>query len=334
MTRLRDKGKKTTMAETDILLILWKGLLWPLARLLFFISIGLLVANFIEALNWTNAMARLAAPLIRFGRFSNISEASFTMALISGVSANTMLSEAYQQKKIDKQELILANLLNSLPHFFLHLPTVFFLTAPLIKGAAFIYVGLTMTAAILRTTTVMVVGRFLLKHPAADEIGAPTAKEKGKDWRQAWEKTRKRFRKRIRKIVLFTVPVYTIIFLLHRGGVFNDLEAWISKQTFLFTWLDPQSISIVVLHVAAEFTAGLAAAGALIDAGSLDYRQVVLALLVGNVLSSPIRAVRHQLPYYAGIFPPKVAAELIFYSQAFRIGSVILVGIGYFWATV
>lgn len=322
------------MTETGILLILWKGLIWPLSRLLFFISVGLLVANFIEALNWTIAMARLVSPLIRFGRFSNISGASFTMALISGVSANTMLSEAYQKEKINKQELILANLLNSLPHFFLHLPTVFFLTAPLIKGAAFIYVGLTMTAAILRTTIIMLMGRLLLKHPAVEEITAPTGKDNGRDWHQAWEKTRKRFRKRMGKIVFFTVPVYTIIFLLHRGSVFNGLEEWISKQAVLFAWLDPQSISIVVLHVAAEFTAGLAAAGALIDAGSLDYRQVVLALLVGNVLSSPIRAARHQLPYYAGIFPTKVAAELIFYSQAFRVGSVILVGIGYFWLTI
>ena len=34
---------------------------------------------------------------------------------------------------------------------------------------------------------------------------------------------------------------------------------------------------------------------------------------------------RHQFPYYAGIFKPKVATELIVCSQAFRVFSLILV---------
>jgi len=59
----------------------------------------------------------------------------------------------------------------------------------------------------------------------------------------------------------------------------------------------------------------------------------VLALLVGNILSSPMRAVRHQFPFYAGVFQPKLAVELITYNQAFRTGSIILVGIFYYFLT-
>ena len=65
---------------------------------------------------------------------------------------------------------------------------------------------------------------------------------------------------------------------------------------------------MVALQLTAEISAGLAAAGALLDNGSLEARQVVLALLAGNVLSAPMRAVRHQFPFYAGIFQPKLAA--------------------------
>ncbi len=93
-------------------------------------------------------------------------------------------------------------------------------------------------------------------------------------------------------------------------------------------------MSIITLHIAAEFTAGLAVAGALLQEGSMDYREVVLALLVGNVLSSPVRAIRHQFPYYAGIFQPKMAVELIVYNQVFRIGSLILMGCIYFVITL
>ena len=75
----------------------------------------------------------------------------------------------------------------------------------------------------------------------------------------------------------------------------------------------------------------MAAAGALLDNGSLEVRQVVLALLVGNVVSSPMRAVRHQFPFYAGVFQPKLAVELITYNQIFRTGSIILVGVFYYF---
>ncbi len=323
--------------QLDILPQLWISLIWPLIRLICFISIGLLVASFIESLNWTSKIAALARPLIRLGNLSDTAGASFSMALFSGVTANTMLSEAYELKKIEKKELILSNLFNSLPTYFLHLPTVFFITAPLIKGAAIIYVGLTFGAAIFRTFSIIILSRFLLpprKEPVAITTEGKDGKTERVDWREALEKSWKRFKKRIRKILQFTVPIYILVFFLHRGGVFTVLEELMATYLSFLPWLSPQSMGIITLHVAAEFTAGLAAAGALLQEGSMNYRDIILALLVGNVLSSPVRAIRHQFPYYAGIFQPKIAVELILFSQIFRIGSLILMGCIYFFVTM
>ncbi len=310
---------------------LWHGLLWPLARLLLFVSLGVLVGNFIEALNWTQRVARVAAPLTRLGRLSAVTGASFSMAFFSGVAANTMLAEAYDQKKLPKLELVLANLFNSLPRFFLHLPTVFFLTAPLIKGAALIYVGLTLVAAVLQTVLVVVAGRLLLAPQATGkgEEKAPAGKV-AISWRQALEKSWLRFRKRITRIIRFTVPVYILFFLLNHYGVFDYARQFMAEQVPFLAWLNPQTLSIVALHLTAEFAAGLAAAGALLDGASISYRDVVLALLVGNVLAAPVRALRHQFPYYAGIFNPRLAVELILYSQTCRVTSIVLVGVGYY----
>jgi len=105
-------------------LSLWHDLIWPLLRLLGYVSLSLFAANLIESLNWTSKIAALARPLMRLGNLSDISSASFTMALFSGISANTMLSEAYEQNKISRKELVLANLFNSMPVYFLHLPSV------------------------------------------------------------------------------------------------------------------------------------------------------------------------------------------------------------------
>jgi hypothetical protein len=312
--------------NADLLIQLWSQILWPLLRILVFISVGLVVAHMIESLNWTNRMALLARPLIRLGRLSSLTGASFSMAFFSGVSANTMLAEAFSAGKIDKKELVLANLFNSLPRFFLHLPTVFFLTAPFIHGAAFIYVGITFTGAVLQTCGVVLVGRFLLTGDGA-EIVMPH-----KDrvtLKQAWLKSLTRLRKRIPRILKFLVPVYVVFFSLSRYGLFQRLEE-LTAQSFLLSWLDPQSLSIVILHVTAEFSAGLAAASVLLADNSLGYREVVLALLVGNILSAPIRAIRHQFPYYVGIFNPKLAAELVGVSQVTRAASIIIIGCLYY----
>jgi hypothetical protein len=305
-------------------------LVLPLLRIIFLVSLGLVVANFIESLNWTHRLAMLARPLIRLGHLSAVSGASFSMAFFSGISANAMLAEAFDQGRLSKAELVLANLFNSLPRFFLHLPTVFFLTAPLIKGAALIYVGLTFAAALVQTLLVIILGRLLLSAGHDEEGSIPVPQNKKVSWREALVKSGKRFRKRMPKLLQYTVPVYILFFLLNRYGFFSRVEELLAEKAAFLSWLHPKSLGIVVLHISAEFSAGLAAAGALLADESLGYREVVLALLAGNVLAAPVRAVRHQFPYYVGIFTPRLALELVGFSQLCRLVSLVLVGAVYY----
>ncbi len=314
--------------EDSFLLQLWAQMLWPLIRILCFVAIGLVVANLIETLKWTDRLAVIARPLIRMGRLSSITGASFSMAFISGVSANTMLAEALDKGQLAKKEMILANLFNSLPRFFLHLPTVFFLTLPFIKGAAFLYVGVTLGAAVLQTGFVVLCSRFLLSAPT-EMVELKPASKKKVTWREALAKSYKRLKKRMKKIVLFLVPVYVAFFILSRYGLFHHLEEIFARASFL-SWLHPQSLGIVIMHVTVEFSAGLAAASVLLADNSLGQREIVLALLAGNILAAPIRAVRHQLPYYVGIFPPKLAVQLVGISQLARACCIVVVGYCYY----
>ncbi|HEB68148.1 MAG TPA: hypothetical protein ENI88_00865 [Desulfobulbus sp.] len=316
------------MNTADTLNQIWQHLGWPLIRLLMFISLGLLFAGFIEALNWTRQIAVIARPLTKFARLSPLTGASFSMAFFSGVAANTMLSEGFEKNEISKKELILANLFNSLPTYFLHLPTTFFIVAPLIKGAAFIYIGLTFGAALLRTMGICLISRFLLPAPAAE----PQEQKKisqDNSLRSAWNRTWIRFKRRIKKIIRFTVPIYILFYVFNQIGVFAHLEQFMSRHLSFLSWLSPGAMSIITLHVATEFTAGLAAAGALLADGTMSSREIILALLVGNILSSPIRAFRHQFPYYAGIFKPALALQLILFSQSFRLFSIVTITILY-----
>lgn len=316
----------------DFITTLWSGLGWPLLRLIFFISIGLILGNFIEALNWTKFVAKLAEPLIKLAHLKDIAGASFSLAFFSGVSANTMLAEAHEKGQLTDKELLFSNLFNSLPTYFLHLPTMFFITVPFIGNAAVVYVGLTLGAALLRTVAIVAMGRFFL--PPLPKGCIPCRLEKSqkdiKNFKDIPARIFKRFKKRIRKILRITIPVFSLVFVFNQLGVFDVLEGFMAAHLGFFSFLPPEALGIVVFHIAAEFTAGLASAGALLGDGSLEVKEVVLALLTGNVLSSPMRAFRHQFPYYAGIFKPRLAVKLIIVNQSVRACSIIMAGTVYY----
>lgn len=309
--------------------VLWDGLAVPLSRLLLSVSVGLFVGTLIEALHWTRAVAKVAQPLVRLGRLKDVAGASFSLAFFSGAAANTMLAEAYEKGEITRREVMLSNLFNSLPTYFLHLPTLFFIAAPFIGPAAVLYVGLTIGAALLRTLGIVLLGRLTLPPLPEGCVACLLTEDPKWDWRAALNKTWKRFKKRLPRMVFYTVPIYVAFFFLKRWGAFDALEAAMAEHVSFLAWLPPQAMSIIAFHMAAETTAGYAAAGALVQTGGLTIKELVLALLVGNILSSPVRAVRHQFPYYAGIFKPALALKLIISNQSLRAASIALVTLGY-----
>ena len=142
--------------------LLWNGLLHPLLRLLLSLSVGLILGNLIEALQWGRFLARISSPLVRMAHLQDVSGAAFTMAFFSSITANTYLAEQYAQGKIVRRELYFSNLLNSTPVLFLHLPSLFFIAVPFLGKTAFWYVGIIVAAALLRTAGTVFVGKLAL----------------------------------------------------------------------------------------------------------------------------------------------------------------------------
>ena len=113
-------------------------------------------------------------------------------------------------------------------------------------------------------------------------------------------------------------------------GLFKVLREALAGYV-VTSFMPMESLSVIILSFAAEFTSGFAAAGALLEAGVLTIKQTVLALLIGNILAFPVRALRHQLPRYIGIFSPKMGTQILLMGQGFRVTSIIVVGIIYYY---
>ena len=306
----------------------WKRLFFPLLRLLLFICVGLVAGQIIEATGWTRALASLAMPAFRFSNLGSRCSAAFTTAFISGVAANAMLLEFYKEGKITKKQLFLTNFVNQLPGFFLHLPTTFLIVIPLTGRAGAFYFLLTFLATLFRTSLFLIFGHFRL--PPEPITGEPSGLKKPvRNKPPIWQGIKSKLPRRLTNIFIYVIPIYIAVFIFNAMGYFDAVRLWMAEYV-AFTVIPIESLSVVILSFAAEFTSGFAAAGALMEAEILTTKQTVLALLIGNVIAFPIRALRHQLPHYMGIYSPKMGAQLLLMGQGFRVTSVLLVAVLYY----
>jgi hypothetical protein len=311
--------------------LLFEKLVLPLLRLMATMCVGLLLASLLESLHWTRFVARLAAPLARAGHLREVAAASFALAFFSPAASNSLLAEAHARGEITKGETVFANLFNSSPTFLVHLPTLFSLVFAFLGARAFVYVGLTFAATAVRTLGTVAAGRLMLPAPPPGCAACPEDSGRRRSWRETALTTVARFKKRITKLMVFTIPIYCVFFAAQQAGWFTAAEQWLAAHSSWFSFLNPKALSIVAMYLVSESGAALSAAASLADTGALAPREIILALLVGNIISSPMRAVRHQFPSYAGYFSPSLALRLVLMNQACRAVSLSLVAAAYYF---
>lgn len=307
---------------------LWHRLLYPLAKLILAMAAGLLLGNLMEGAGLSRKIGRFALPWLRWGHLQESSAAAFTTALASSAAANAMLMNSYQDNVISRRELILSALVLTLPTYLLHLPTTFFIITPFVGRIGIVYLVILLAAALLRTFLFLAYGRWHLPVPA---LCPECALMPPPNWREVWRQSWPKFKKRLGRILLITIPVFLIIFLAQEGGWFRWLNQRLAAS-LQGTAIPTESLSIIGLSLAAETSAGFAAAGAFLQTGALTAREILLTLLIGTVISTPMRAVRHQLPYYMGIFSPNLGLRLMVLSQGARVLSLWpFLAMVYFW---
>jgi hypothetical protein len=288
-----------------------------------FITLGLFIAQIIEGMRWTNRLAVMARPFMQWGHLTEQLGAVFTTAFFSGTTSLSMLMSFYKDGSVDRKEVTISVLLNTFPTFFLHLPTTFFIILPLVGKAGVIYLLLTFGAAVLRLGILLTFTHFTLPAPSGQyRLREPEKK----NWRLLLRQTPGKFTSRLTKMIMIIVPVYIVILLISDMGLFLWLRK-ILAQGISSAFVPIEAMSVVIFSLAAEFTSGYAAAGALLESGALTVFQTVLALLIGNIIAAPVRALRHQMPYYMGIFGPKLGTSLMLAGQGLRIASLIVAGV-------
>lgn len=308
---------------------LYGKLFQPLWRLTLAIAVGLLVGIFIETANLTAKLGRVFAPFLRFGHLKEPSALAFTTAFFSAAAASSILMNAYQEGGISRRELIISALLLTFPAFFAHLPSMFFTITPLVGVLGGYYLAILLGGDLLRTLVYLCYCRLTLP-PYVPCPQSPIPRKNS--WKQVWLDTRDKFLTRLYNILVITIPVFVAVFLAQEMGLFDQIRGYLA-MILKGSQIPVEAVSILIFSLAAEVTGGFAAAGALLASQALSPGVILFTLILGSIIASPMRAVRHQLPYYLGIYTPALGLKIMVLSQLFRILSLVpFMAVIYWWA--
>jgi hypothetical protein len=83
----------------------------------------------------------------------------------------------------------------------------------------------------------------------------------------------------------------------------------------------------------ANFIAAHSTAGTLLSTGVLTSKEVILTLLVGDILSSVMMLMKYMIPYYVGIFGPRIGMQILAIATTIRMGIMLamIFALALFW---
>ena len=312
--------------------------LWFLAKTLPFMVIGVIFAELIVALKVVDKIAFVARPITNFAHLRDECGASFLTAFASATSANAMLAAFYKDKIIEKRELFIASMMTSFPAIVMHWRPMLPVLIPLLGVVGIIYFGMLTLVGLIKTILIMTAGRFLLekkdrsqsqncKYGGADE-GKP---EKRPSLKEAVKISLQTSTPVIKRIVAITIPTTFIVFILMELGVFDTLASYLSGVSTYFP-IPAEGLAIIAAQFG-NFIAANTIASNLLVTGVLTGKEVVITLLVADVLATIMVTVRWLIPYYLGIFGPRIGTEIMVLATTIRTGIMIVVifALALFW---
>ena len=285
--------------------------------------VGIILVDFIIAMKLTDKFAFLVKPITRFAHLRDECGLSFLTAFGSPTAANAMLFDLYDKKVITKKELFISSMANSFPGILMHSRSMLPILIVFLGTAGLVYFGILVFAGFIKTTIIFLIGRLLLDRKSS--YGISFDNHDRPKVRKAFVEGIKSSWVTIKKILLIMIPVTIVVFILIDKGAFEMLAL---KLRGLSNYLPIPSEGLTIIGT--QFGSSIAAytvASNLLKAGILNGREIILTFLIGSVLTSVVR-LRFLIPYYMGIFGPKLGFQIMGVSIVLRESIIILIILG------
>ena len=237
------------------------------------------------------------------------------LSLVSSNSSNAAIRELYENKQINNKELYFSVIISSFFSSISHFPTIFIPLISILGWPGALFISIRILVSFLYMLTAILISRKV--NPKID-ISTPNEMKQFKinlDLKKIFEVSLTRSKKLLKKITLIVMPMYILIAIHNYYKIFNQIN-----------FLLPAAIKNILpsssyLIIAAQFNhllSGASIAAVMMQNQELSGKMVLITLLIGSVLSTPIRTIRHSLPGYIGILSPKKGIKLLLINQLSR----------------
>jgi hypothetical protein len=228
-----------------------------------------------------------------------------------------MLARFHSEKRIARPELIISAIMNALPGYLAQGRSILPVTMPLIGVFGLIYYGLVLLADLIKTLLLLTVGRFILPRPDGPELKAQEPSiTKRPSVKEALLRALRDSRKIIPKTLKTLVPFAWAAFILIGFGVFDHAAEHLGVVAHYFP-VPHTSLPIIAARLVSPIGA-YTMAGGLLSRGMLEGKDIIVALLVGTLLST-LPNIRYLVPYYFGIFGAVIGTQLVIVSTVMRV---------------
>ncbi len=296
--------------------IIYTALMYALywvARIVPVIAIGVLATSFAVNIGLMKKFDRLIKPLSSKANISTLSALSVVTCTFSTTAGYSMLSDGLNEKMISEREVIATTVISSFPSILSHFFTFFIPVVIPILGltTGSIYVCIVGFAAFLKTCFGIFLARIWLKSTyfsSRPQLSDPV-RNPAEDKKSALNKSAKSTYKLLKRIV---PTMFITLFLVSAAMELNLFDSFSTILEPLTNILGLKSE--VVLISATEIVntySGLILAGSLLDKGLITTKGVLIALLLGTVVSFSTRFVKHSLPLHVSLFGPKLGSKTV-----------------------
>ena len=279
------------------------------------IAIGIFATGLAVNLGLMRKFDRLVKPLSAKARISGTSALSVVTCTFSSTAGYSMLSEGLNNKRISEREVIAVSLITSFPGIFSHLFTFFIPVVIPILGftTGVIYVCLRGLVALLKTCLGIFLARLWLKDidnqstNSQSSVSNPvhTSIDKKHALNKSAASTYKML-KRITPIMFITLFLTSVTMEL---GIFQSFSK-ILDPFMNILGLESEIALISATQIVNTYS-GMVLSGSLLDDGMISTKGVLIALLLGNVISFSTRFVKHSLPLHVSLFGPKLGGKIV-----------------------
>ncbi|WP_321298334.1 hypothetical protein [Marinifilum fragile] len=286
-------------------------------------SIASFIGNLIEERNWSQLMKRFTSPITRWANLPNISATAIFSSFFSLITANSMLTSAYESNQMSRKQLRVSAMCTSFMSYLYHSLRIMYPTIAAVGVVGASYFGLLFGLGFLVVFIALLASRYSKTIPDIQNDITVEKEERSADtWRVSIEKARKKTYLVVNRMFLIAIPMFLFFSFLNEIGFF-DLSDSLFKSSSLREYFPPESLAVASSMLGGILSAATVAAGFL-KTGSLQAPHVLIALLMGNIISLPIRSLRRSLPSAMSVFPAKEALVIVLLNQGSRLVSNIL----------